>query len=142
MKFPDFQQSFAGNHAVYAEYAVLLVDVDTVPSDGVDVIISPLGQVGIHPDDRQMVLSSVAANADPTLPPVSLFETFVNSWPMPHHQPNEFTVMMQLPIAPQEQGDQPWQLAPLAGVWISREEQEIWLLVRPQSEYPQDILPA
>jgi len=141
MRFPDLERSFAGNHDLYAEYAVLLVDVDTVPSDGVDVVISPLGRVQVLGDDRKMVLYSAAANSEPLLAPVSIFGVFVETWPMRHLKPEEFTVVVQLPIAPQEQGDQAWHLAPLGGVWIGREEEEIWLLVRPQSEYPDDLLP-
>jgi hypothetical protein len=54
----------------------------------------------------------------------------------------DFIVGIQLPIAPEEGVVQEYSLQPLAGVWIGLESEEIWLLVRPESEYPRDLLPT
>ena len=142
MKLSELRRCFAGNHELYAEYTVLLVDLDTVPSDGADVIISPLFDREIDAEAGQMRLYSAAARPHDATPPMALFEMFAAAWPLPGVYDVDFEVVVQLPVAPEEEHAQPAELAPLAGVWIGRESEEIWLLVRPQAEYPQDLLPT
>jgi hypothetical protein len=142
VKFVDLKQRFAGNEALYREYTVLLVDLDVVPSDGADVIISPLREVEIDPQAAEIRLYSAAVRPDSGQLPAALFEYFQASWPMEGVHEVEFIVKLQLPIAPEEGVVQEYALQPLAGVWIGRQSEEIWLLVRPASEYPQDLLPA
>jgi hypothetical protein len=141
MKFADLKRCFAGNEELYREYTVLLVDLDLVPSDGVDVVISPLREAEVDPDAGEIRLYSAAVRPDSNLVPAALFEFFVQSWPLDGVHDVEFIVKLQLPIAPEEGVVQEYLLQPLAGVWIGRESEEIWLLVRPVSKYPQDLLP-
>lgn len=142
MKFTDLKRCFAGNEDLYREYTVLLVDLDLVPSDGADVILSPLRDTEVDPEAGEIRLYSAAVRPDSNLLPAALFEFFMGGWPMDGVHDVEFVVKLQLPIAPEEGIVQDHSLRPLAGVWIGRESQEIWLLVRPQSEYPQDLLPT
>lgn len=142
MTLTDLKRCFAGSEDLYREYTVLLVDLDLVPSDGVDVVISPLRETEVDADAGEIRLYSAAARPDSNLLPAALFEFFMGSWPMDGVHDVEFVVKIQLPIAPEEGVVQEYSLQPLAGVWIGRESEEIWLLVRPQSEYPQDLLPS
>ena len=143
MRFADFKKLFAGNEDLYAEYSVLLVDLDLVPSDGVDVVISPVRDVDVVPEAGEIRLVSAAAReADPGKLPNALFEMFMGAWPMDGVHDVDFVVKVQLPVAPDESLEQAVELIPLAGVWIGRMSGEIWLLVRPQSEYPADLLPS
>ena len=142
MKLADLKRCFAGNEALYREYTVLLVDLDLVPSDGVDVVISPLRQVEVDPPAGEIRLYSAAVRQDSNQLPAALFEFFMGAWPTDGVHDVEFVVKLQLPIAPEEGIVQDHSLQPLAGVWIGRESEEIWLLVRPESEYPQDLLPT
>ena len=142
MTLTDLKQCFAGNEELYREYTVLLVDLDLVPSDGVDVVISPLREAEVDPTAGEIRLYSAAVRPDSNQLPAALFEFFRGSWPMDGVHDVEFVVKVQLPIAPEEGLVQDYSLQPLAGVWIGRESEEIWLLVRPQSEYPQDLLPT
>ena len=141
MKFSEFQKSFAGNESLYNEFTVLLVDLDTVPSDGVDVIISPLREVELDPAAGEMRLYSAAQSSDTEHPPAAIFEFFRGTWPMAGVFDVDFVVKVQLPIAPEDPQGQHPELRPLAGVWLGREEEEIWLLVRDVSQYPEDLLP-
>lgn len=142
MKFSELKRCFAGSEELYREYTVLLVDLDLVPSDGVDVVISPLREIEVDPQAAEIRLYSAAVRPDSRLLPAALFEFFRSAWPMDGVHDVEFVVKLQLPIAPEERVVQDYSLQPLAGVWIGRESEEIWLLVRPQSEYPQDLLPT
>ncbi len=142
MKLTDLKQCFAGNEDLYREYTVLLVDLDLVPSDGVDVVISPLRETEVDPGAGEIRLYSAAVRPNSDQLPAALFELFMGSWPIDGVHDVEFVVKIQLPIAPEEGVVQEYSLQPLAGVWIGRESEEIWLLVRPQSEYPQDLLPS
>ena len=141
MKLADLKLRFAGNEAVYREHTVLLVDLDVVPSDGADVIISPLREVEVDPQAGEIRLYSAAVRADSGLP-AALFEYFQAALPLEGVHDVEFVVKVQLPIAPEEGIVQEYALQRLAGVWIGRQSEEIWLLVRPVSEYPQDLLPS
>ena len=141
MKFADFKLCFAGNETLYRDYTVLLVDLDVVPSDGADVIISPLREVEVDPQAGEIRLFSAAVRPGSGQLPAALFEYFQASWPMDGVHDVEFVVKLQLPIAPEEGIVQEYALQPLAGVWIGRQSEEIWLLVRPASEYPQELLP-
>jgi hypothetical protein len=142
MRFAEFKKLFAGNEDLYAEYMVLLVDLDTVPSDGVDVVISPVRAVQVVPEAGEIRLVSAAAQPEASPLPVALFENFAGSWPMDGVHDVDFIVKVQCPIAPEESPAQVPELLPLAGVWIGRMSGEIWLLVRPESEYPGDLLPS
>lgn len=71
-----------------------------------------------------------------------MFESFTRTWPMAGVHQGEFTVVVQLPIAPDDPQGQKPELRPLGEVWIGRESEEIWLLVRDLAEYPEDLLPA
>lgn len=142
MKLSELRTHFAGNEALYAEYSVLLVDIDRVPSDGVDVVISPLRDVAIDGGAGEMRLYSAAQWSESDNPPMALFEAFAGTWPLPGVYDVDFIVKVQLPIAPEDPQGQPPELKPLAGVWIGREEEEVWLLVRDLSEYPEDLLPG
>lgn len=142
MKFSEFGKAFAGNETLYAEFTVLLVDLDLVPSDGVDVVISPVRDLEIDAGTGEIRLYSAAVCQDSGRPPLALFEYFRGAWPMAGVYDGDFDVKVQMPIAPEQYPGQPVSLQPLAGVWIGRESEEIWLLVRPRSEYPADLLPA
>lgn len=142
MRLSDLQACFGGNEVSFAEYSVLLVDLDRVPSDGVDVLISPLSEVEIDGSAGEMRLYSAAQRANSDGVPAALFETFSQNWPLPGVYDVDFIVKLQLPIAPDDPQGQRAELVPLAGVWIGRECEEIWLLVRELAEYPQDLLPG
>ena len=73
--------------------------------------------------------------------PLALFDFFAQALAMAGVHEVEFVVKAQLPIAPEGLAIQDSTLA-LGGVWIGLAEDEIWLLLRPQSEYPQDLLPS
>ena len=142
MKLSELKRCFAGNHELYREYTVLLVDLDTVPSDGVDVVLSPLRELEVDAEAGEMRLYSAAVRGDPARIPLTLFEYFASAWPLDGVHEVDLLVTVQLPIAPEEGADAPVSHAPLQGVWIGRESEEIWLLVRAISEYPQDLLPT
>jgi hypothetical protein len=142
MKLSELRQVFAGNETLYGEFTVLLVDLDLVPSDGVDVVISPVRDLEIDAEAGEIRLYSAAVRQDSGDPPLALFEYFMGAWPMAGVYDVDFDVKVQMPIAPEEYPGQPVLLQALVGVWIGRESEEIWLLVRPQSEYPADLLPS
>jgi hypothetical protein len=141
MKLSELRRAFAGNEAAYAEFTVLLVDLDTVPSDGVDVIVSPVREVELDAAAGEIRLYSAAQRPGTDQPPLALFEEFSGLLPLPGVYDVDFTLRVQLPIAPEDPQGQAPELQPLAGVWIGREEEEIWLLVRDVSGYPEDLLP-
>lgn len=141
MRLSELRRTLAGSEAAYAEFTVLLVDLDTVPSDGVDVIVSPLREVEIDADAGEIRLYSAAQRPGTDKPPLALFEEFNGLLPLAGVYDVDFTVLIQLPIAPEDPQGQVPELKPLAGVWIGREEEEVWLLVRDVSGYPADLLP-
>jgi hypothetical protein len=142
LKYSAFRKLVAGDEDAFREFSALLVDVDTVPSDGADVVISPVRDLEVDARAGEIRLFSAAVRQDTGHPPLALFGYFMAALPAPGVYEVDFAVKVQLPIAPEQYPGQPVSLQPLAGVWIGRESEEIWLLVRPQWEYPADLLPA
>lgn len=141
MKLSELRRTIGGNEPAYADYTVLLVDLDTVPSDGVDVIVSPLRDLEIDAEAGEIRLYSAAQRPGTDQAPLALFEQFSALLPLPGVYDVDFTLTVQLPIAPDDPQGQAPELKPLAGVWIGREEEEVWLLVRDVPGYPADLLP-
>ncbi|HUQ12369.1 MAG TPA: hypothetical protein VM146_18810 [Steroidobacteraceae bacterium] len=142
MKLSELSKVFAGNESQYGEFSVLLVDLDLAPSEGIDVVISPLRDLEVDAEAGEIRLYSAAVRQDSRNPPLALFEYFRSAWPMAGVHDVDFDVKVHMPIATEGYPHPPVSLLPLAGVWIGRESEEIWLLVQPQSEYPVDLLPA
>ena len=133
--------SFEDNVDLFRDFLVLLVDVDRNPSDEIDVVISPLRSLEWDADNKQICLYSAAARPGTNENALTIFEQFHGALPMPGVLDENYEVMIQLPIAPDESAAQQPRLGPLQGVYIGRESEEVWLLVSPLSEYPADLLP-
>jgi hypothetical protein len=140
MKHTEVRSRFEGKEAEYQEYTVLLVDVDRVEGDDIDVVISELREMERVPEAKQIRLYSAAVREGEGGLPVSSFDVFMGGLPLPGVLEEDFTLMVQLPIAPEEVPGRE-TLSPLAGIHIGPECQEIWLLVRPIAEYPPEVLP-
>ena len=142
MKFSELDRLFNANRQAWGEFALLLVEPDIVEGDDVDVLISPLRMMKVDHDARQIIVSSGAGHAEEVQNAFpSTFEMFMNSWPLPEFLEGDYDVVIRLPLDEEDVGLKPDQVVPLAGVRAGVDSEEVWLLVRPISEFPADALP-
>lgn len=141
MKQSELLRHFEDKHQTWGEFAVFLVDLDRVPDDEVDVIISPVREVEIDKDSQQIRLCSAASRPESEQEPRALLGMFLEAIPMAGVLPADFEVMVEVPISPADAPTQVPDLVPLKAVVVGRKSEEIWLLVNELSEYPDDLLP-
>lgn len=142
MKHSELVGRFAGNEQAFGEFTVFLVDLDRVPDDDLDVIISPVRELEIDAETRQIRLYSAASRPDSASEPLALLELLLGELPMPGVLPSDYDVVVEVPVSPSDEPTQVPHLEPLKGVVIGRESEEIWLLVDEPAEYPADVLPT
>lgn len=142
MNHLELRRRLADKTDSYLEFAVMLVDLDQVPGDDVDVIISGLRDLAVDHESQQIRLYSGSSRPEvERSPPLSIFGIFFDALPLPGVLDGEYTVTVQVPISPEDFPDEPVRFIPLGGVHVSVESEEVWLLVRHPSEYPADLLP-
>ena len=142
MKHSELLRHFADHENSWSEFTVVLVDLDRVPDDDLDVIISPVREFENDAETRQIRLYSAASRPDSAAEPLALLGMLLAALPMPGVLPGDFDVVVEVPVSPADEPTQVPRLEPLKGVVIGRESEEIWLLVNELSESPADILPT
>ncbi len=142
MKHSELVKQFAGNEEAFGEFTVFLVDLDRIPDDELDVIISPVRELEIDAETKQIRLYSAASRPDSASEPLALLELFLDELPLPGVLPSDYDVVVEMPVSPADEPTQVPHLQPLKGVVIGRESEEIWLLVDEPAEYPADVLPT
>lgn len=140
MKYTELSRIFETKRDECREYSVMLVDLDRVDGDDVDVVLAPPGALEVDTDTHQIRLYSAAVRPITDGQPLAIFGIFIEAWPMKGVLEDDYTVMVQLPVAPEESPG-PTTLVPLGGIRVAPESEEVWLLVHPESEYPPDVLP-
>jgi hypothetical protein len=141
MKQSELLRHFADKHDTWGAFAVFLVDLDRVPDDEVDVIISPVREVEIDRETQQIRLCSAAARPESEQEPRGLLGMFLAAIPMAGVLPADFEMMVEVPISPADAPTQVPELVPLKGVVVGSESEEIWLLVNELQDYPAEVLP-
>jgi hypothetical protein len=142
MKFSEFGKLFDGNHAAYYEFFMLLVEPDVVEGDDIDVQITNLRDVGVDRDKQRLVFFSSAGSEERAgFQGLGIFGSFIDAWPVPEVLQGDYELLIQLPLAEEDVGKRPQQLVPLAGAHVGVNSGEVWLLVRPISEYSPEVLP-
>jgi len=141
MKHIDLRKFFAGNEENWSEYGVFLAELDRVPGDDVDVIVSPLRECELDSESGQIRLYSAASRPDSAAQPLALLSLLLESLPLPGVLPKDFDVVVELPVSPADAPSQVPRLESLKQVVVGRASEEIWLLVDDPAEYPPHLLP-
>ena len=142
MKFSELIRIFAGKRETYGEFAVMLVEPDVVEGDDIDVQLIALRFLLVDHDQQQIQFHS-GAGSDEITSDIGLATCglLIDAWPIPEALRGDYELLIQLPLAEEDVGKKPQQLVPLAGVHVGVNSGEVWLLVRPISEYSSEVLP-
>jgi hypothetical protein len=121
-------------------YAVSLAAPD---SDGVDVDLAAIGRVEVDPElsEARLYPASTATDVD-SIEPEPFLGMIMSQLPFDVSDDNDLRLMVEVPLLRDESGHDRVSLVEINGLHIGRESEEVWLLVRPASEYASGLLPA
>src|ERR1700730_17074848 len=121
-------------------YTVSLAAPD---SDGVDVDLAAIGRVEIDPEvgEARLYPASTATDVD-SIEPEPYLGMVLSQLPFDVTAENDLRLMVEIPLLRDESGHDRVSLVEINGLHIGPESEEVWLLVRPASEYASGLLPA
>jgi len=128
-------------------FSVLLAEPDQTPGDDVDVLLSEIGWIEIDDDAGEVRLYPKSAVTEET-PDQNLFcvERLLEQLPFDVSddisETADLRIVVELPLLRDGFGLLRRALTDVCAVHIGRETEELWLLVRPKEDYPNDQLPA
>lgn len=111
--------------------------------DGTDVDLASVGRVELHPDQGEVRLYPASTSTDPDSVEVEPWlDEVMSQLPAHVRDQNDLRLMVEMPLLRDAAGDDPVTLVQLSAVHIGHQSREVWLLVRPASEYARGLLPA
>jgi len=121
-------------------YSVSLAAPD---SDGVDVDLAAIGRVEIHPEvgEARLYPASTATDVD-SIEPEPFLGMVLSQLPSDVNAESDLRLMVEIPLLRDELGHDRVSLVEVNGLHIGRNSEEVWLLVRPASEYANGLLPT
>jgi hypothetical protein len=128
-------------------FPVLLAEPDPTPGDDVDVLLSEIGWVEVDDYAGEVRLYPKSAVTEDT-PDQNLFcvERLLEKLPFDVSddisETADLRIVVELPLLRDGFGLLRKALTDVCAVHIGREAEELWLLVRPKEDYPNDQLPA
>ena len=121
-------------------YAVSLAAPD---SDGVDVDLAAVGRAEVHPEVGEVRLYPASTSTDvDSVEPEPYLGMVLSQLPSEVSPENDLRLMVEIPLLRGESGNDRVSLVEINGLHIASESEEVWLLVRPASEYASGLLPA
>jgi len=121
-------------------YAAWLAAPD---KDAVDVDLVSVGRVELHSETGEARLYPASSNTDTdSIDPEPVLGMVLDQLPSDVSAPeDDLRIVVEVPLLRDESGQDPTSFAELREVHIGRESQEVWLLVRPASEFANGLLP-
>jgi hypothetical protein len=121
-------------------YTVSLAAPD---SDGVDVDLAAIGRVEIDREvgEARLYPASTATDVD-SIEPEPYLGMVLSQLPFDVSAENDLRLMVEIPLLRDESGHDRVSLVEINGLHVGRDSEEVWLLVRPASEYASGLLPA
>ena len=121
-------------------YAVWLAAPD---KDGFDVDLSAVGRVEMAWEAAEVHLYPASTKTDTdTIDPEPVMAMVLSQLPREVSPDEDFRLLVEIPLLRDEPGGEAPSFTELRGVHIGSQSQEVWLLVRPASEFAEGLLPA
>jgi hypothetical protein len=121
-------------------YALWLAAPD---KDGFDVDLSAVGRVEIQWEAAEVRLYPASTKTDTdSIEPEPVLGMILSQLPTEVSPDEDFRILVEIPLLRDDAGSQSASFAELRGVHIGTESEEVWLLVRPASEFADGLLPA
>ena len=121
-------------------YAVWLAAPD---KDGVDVDLAAVGRVELQSEAGEVRLYPASSNTDTdSIDPEPVLAMVLEQLPFDVSTPeSDLRIMVEVPLLRDESGTDSVSFTELCEIRIGPESLEVWLLVRPASEFAAGLLP-
>ena len=125
------------------EFPLFLAMPDVVEGDDIDVQLVQIGQVK-RPDEGSEILLIPASAEDAEASPESCdtLEALLRVLPSGLLDEDDVRVAVELPLDREKPGHIHLSVTDIWALHVGVESQEVWVLLRPQSEFPPNGLPA
>ncbi len=127
----------AGDVHAYSAYLA------TPDVDGVDVDLARVGRVELHPDvgEARLYPASTSTDVD-SVEPEPFLGMVLAELPLDFSDGNDLRLMVEMPLIRDESGNDRTSFVEISDVYIGRESEEAWLLVRPVQDFGAGLLPT
>jgi hypothetical protein len=121
-------------------YSVSLAAPD---SDGMDVDLAAVGRVEMDSEAGEVRLYPASTSTDvDSIEPEPYLGMVLSQLPLDVSAENDLRLMVEVPLLRNDSGNDRVSLVEVNGLHIGRGSEEVWLLVRPASEYASGLMPA
>jgi hypothetical protein len=125
------------------ESSIYLAAPDPVVGDEIDVRLAPIGKVDIDRVRNEITLIPVViGESSETGIPIILVKLLLEQLPFDTALWGDFRMLAELPFDREVGHPVVKSRARIEELYIGKESGEAWFLVRPKSEYPNDVLPS
>jgi|SRR6185437_7396797 len=139
MLVKDFQTKIASLPNDPAEYQLYLAEPDTIDGPAVDVELVPVIKVSWDAQERTLRLfPEEDASDEDTLPTAA---DVIAEIPMEVESAPDATLLVEVPLVRPEAKNYRVSFSDVRDIVVGQKSFEIWLLVRPRSEYRDQDLP-
>lgn len=127
----------AGDAHAYSAYLA------TPDLDGVDVDLARVGRVELHPDvgEARLYPASTSTDVD-SVEPEPFLGMVLAELPLDLSDGNDLRLMVEMPLIRDESGNDRTSFVEISDLYIGRESEEAWLLVRPVADFGVGLLPT
>jgi hypothetical protein len=127
----------AGDVHAYSAYLA------TPDVDGVDVDLATVGRVELQPDEGEARLypASTSTEVD-SVEPEPFLGMVLAELPLDLSNGNDLRLMVEMPLIRDLSGNDRTSFVEISDLYIGRESEEAWLLVRPISDFGAGLLPT
>jgi hypothetical protein len=127
----------AGDVHAYSAYLA------TPDVDGVDVDLATVGRVELDPDlgEARLYPASTSTDVD-DVDPEPYLGMVLAQLPLDLSGGDDFRLMVEMPLIRDEAGNDRTSFVEISDLYIGRESEEAWLLVRPVGDFGSGLLPT
>jgi len=112
-------------------------------ADGVDVDLATVGRVELDRDvgEARLYPASTSTDVD-SVEPEPFFGMVLSELPLDLTDGGDLRLMVEMPLIRNESGSDRTSFVEIRDLYIGRESEEAWLLVRPVSDFGAGLLPT
>jgi hypothetical protein len=111
-------------------------------SDGVDVDLAAVGRVDVDSEGGEVRLYPASTSTDvDSVEPEPFLGMLMSQLPSEVSAENDFRLLAETPLLRDGSGTERVSLVDISEIHIAPNSQEVWLLVRPASEFASGLLP-
>ena len=143
MRLREFFEKVRRLPAESLGYPLFIAAPDTVDGDSVDVQLAQVGQVRESAENGQRCLvPNSEALDEASSGPYDTLDALLQALPSGLLDEDDTPLVVKLPLDRDKPGHMHLSNAEIRDMHVGEASQEVWLLVRPRNEYPNESLPG